>query len=306
MSDTHRATDRAASKAADLGATSSNRRQVEGGEVDVGKVADIGRLQRLVVRLRAPDGCPWDREQTLEDLRAYILEETHEVATAIDGEDATELAEELGDLLFQVVFASRLGEEAGTFDLGRVIDGIEGKMIERHPHVFGEERLADATAVRRSWEQRKVEKDPRRSLLAGVPRSLPSLTAAYRLTQKAAGVGFDWPDVGGVLAKVREELEEVEEVLDERPGDGGDGAEAGRERLREEVGDLLFAVANLARHLELDPEAALARTNDKFRRRFGAIEEALAVKGRDLTSADLDELDREWEKAKAAEGRRLS
>jgi MazG family protein len=272
---------------------------------------DIGELHRLIVRLRAPDGCPWDREQTLGDLRAYLLEEAHEVAAAIDAGDLDELAGELGDLLFQVVFIARLGEEAGAFDLARVIDGIRAKMIERHPHVFGDERLEDAAAVRRTWERRKLERrgedGARRSLLAGVPASLPALTAAYRITQKAAGVGFDWPDAAAVLEKVREELAEVEEVLDgdahgEVAGDGEAeerGRERpGRERLKEELGDLLFAVANLARHLGVDPEAALAAGNLKFRRRFEGVEERFARRGRSLAEASLEEMDREWEAEK--------
>jgi len=270
---------------------------------------DIGELHRLIVRLRAPDGCPWDREQTLGDLRAYLLEEAHEVAAAIDAGDLDELASELGDLLFQVVFVARLGEEAGAFDLARVIDGIRTKMVERHPHVFGDERLEDAAAVRRTWERRKLERreeeGDRRSLLAGVPASLPALTAAYRITQKAAGVGFDWPDAAGVMEKVREELAEVEEVLD---GDAGEGEaepgreRPGRERLKEELGDLLFAVANLARHLGVDPEAALAAGNLKFRRRFEGVEERFARRGRSLAEASLEEMDREWEAEKRRRG----
>jgi len=222
---------------------------------------DLQKLLDLVARLRAPDGCPWDREQKLADIRAYFLEEAHEVAGAIDGGDWGELAEELGDLLFQIAFIGRLAEEAGAFSLSQVIDRVHHKMVTRHPHVFGDEVLADAQAVRQAWERRKLREEPgRASLLAGVPASLPALLAAYRLTQKAAGVGFDWPDAGAVLAKVDEETAELREALA-----GGD-----REALREEVGDLLFTLANLARKLDLDPEAALAAANLKFRRRFAA------------------------------------
>ncbi len=255
------------------------------------KIADIEKLRRLVRRLRAPDGCPWDRKQTLVDVRAYLLEEAHEAAAAIDGGLADEVAEEMGDLLFQVVFVAQLAEEDGSFDLATVIDGIHHKMVERHPHVFGGETLADAAAVVQSWERRKAEKNRGgRSVLAGVAPTLPALTAAYRLTQKAAGVGFDWTSAREVLAKVEEELGEVEECLDT----GGD-------KLREEVGDLLFSVANLARHLGIDPEGALAAGNRKFIRRFTAVEERLEGLGRRLAEASLDEMEAQWQEVKAAE-----
>ena len=265
--------------------------------------AALESLMALVARLRAPDGCPWDREQTLDSVRAYLLEEAHELAAAIDEDDGEDdggaLVEELGDLLFQGVFIARLGEEAGRFDLAQALRGIEAKMIERHPHVFGSDRLADATSVRGAWERRKAAAKPAdRSLLAGVPGSLPALTAAYRLTQKAAGVGFDWPDVDGVLDKIHEELGEVQTALTDHRATPDAESEAA---VRDEVGDLLFAVANLARHLDLDPEAALAQTNGKFRRRFAAIETSLAAQGGDLAEAGLEILDREWERAKADE-----
>ena len=265
---------------------------------------DLARLADLVARLRAPDGCPWDREQTLPDLRAYLLEEAHEAAAAIDRADPQALADELGDLLFQVAFLVSLGEESGGPPLGEVIDRIESKMIDRHPHVFGGERLADARAVRQAWERRKLraEDHGRESLLDGAAAaSMPALLAAYRLTQKAAGVGFDWPDAGAVLAKLDEELAEVRAEL-ARDG-GAPEAETGRARLREELGDLLFAAANLARHLELDPEAALAGANLKFRRRFAAVEAGLAERGRPLEEATLEEMDELWERAKERERR---
>lgn len=259
--------------------------------------ADIGKLQDLVTRLRAPDGCPWDREQGLADLRAYVLEEAHEVAAAIDGGDASELLEELGDLLFQVVFIAHLNAETKAFDLQAVIDAIHTKMVDRHAHVFGDEHLADANAVRRTWEERKLTQEGApRSLLAGVPRSLPALTASYRITQKVAGVGFDWSDAREVLDKIREELREVEEALDQADDDGSSSA-----KVQEEIGDLLFAVSNLARFQKLDPEAALAAANLKFRRRFQAVEEALADRGRSLKDATLEEMDREWDTVKERE-----
>ena len=246
------------------------------------------RLIDLVARLRAPDGCPWDREQGAADLRAYLLEEAHEVAAAIDTGDWGELAGELGDLLFQIAFLVRLAEERGAFDLEKVVAGIQAKMVARHPHVFGGETLADARAVREAWERRKLREPGRESLLAGVPPSLPALLAAYRLTQKAAGVGFDWPEAQAVLAKIDEEVAELRDALGQEE----------QEKVTEEIGDLLFTIANLARKLDVDPEAALAAANRKFRRRFEQIERRLAEQGRTADEASLDEMDALWDEAK--------
>jgi len=259
-----------------------------------------------VARLRAPDGCPWDREQSLSDVRAYLLEEAHETAAAIDSGDWAELAEELGDLLFQTAFIGRLAEEAGAFRLAEAVDGVHAKMVERHPHVFqagdaGDtgEVLADAEAVRQAWERRKLRQNPKKtSLLSGVSASLPALLAAYRLTQKASGVGFDWPDATAVLAKVEEETAELQAALAGTPGAGG-GVD--KEAVREELGDLLFTLANLARKLDLDPEAALAAANLKFRRRFAAVESGLAERGKSPADATLEEMDALWEKVKEGE-----
>ncbi|MEO8277117.1 MAG: nucleoside triphosphate pyrophosphohydrolase [Thermoanaerobaculia bacterium] len=266
---------------------------------------DLSRLTGLVARLRAEDGCPWDREQTLPDLRAYLLEEAHEVAAALDSGDRIGLTGELGDLLFQVAFLARLLEEESGFSLARALDAVEAKMIARHPHVFGGETLADARAVREAWERRKVRDSSgaageRRSLLDGATSaSLPALVAAYRLTQKAAGVGFDWKGAADVVAKLDEEVLEVKELL--APGGEGRGPEATRRRQAEEIGDLLFTVANLARHLEIDPEGALAAANLKFRRRFAAIESGLAEEGKNLADATLDEMEAFWQAAKRSE-----
>ena len=266
---------------------------------------DLAPLLELVRRLRAPDGCPWDRRQRFGDVRAYLLEEAHEAATALDRRDLDDLAGELGDLLFQVVFLMVLGEEASAFDAAGVIRRIHAKMVERHPHVFGDEgergSLASAEEVRDAWEVRKLrarqsdgEDDPEAaSLLAGVSPSLPALLGAYRMTQKAAGVGFDWRAPEDVLAKVDEELAELRESLD-RPADDEDRGAA----VREEVGDLLFTVVNLARKLDLDPEAALAETNLKFRRRFARVEAGLAAEGRRLDQASLEEMEAHWAAAK--------
>ena len=256
---------------------------------------DLQKLVDLVARLRAPDGCPWDREQTLPDIRAYLLEEAHEGAAAIDSGDRAALAGELGDLLFQVAFLARLAEEAGDFALADPLAAVEAKMIARHPHVFGGEALADARAVREAWERRKVregaktESGERKSLLDGATAaSLPQLVAAYRLTQKAAGVGFDWPDPEAVLAKLDEETAELRQALGQQDKDA----------MREEIGDLFFTLANLARKLDIDPEAALAGTNLKFRRRFEQVERGLAEQGKSAAEATLAEMDALWEGTK--------
>lgn len=292
---------------------------------------DLAPLDNLVARLRAPDGCPWDREQRLADLRGYLLEEAHEAAAAIDAQDLEALRGELGDLQFQIVFLAALAREAGGFGLADVLAEIHAKMVARHPHVFAAdgERLADAAAVRSAWEKRKArEKDPEASLLAGVKDSLPALLAAYRLTQKAAGVGFDWPHAAAVLAKIDEELAELRAALtaaspsaaaaiDDTPGAAvalaampvsaepttPSEAPATRQRdaLGEEVGDLLFSVANLARHLGFDPETLLAATNRKFRRRFEHVERGLRERGRRLDESDLVEMDELWNEAKLRE-----
>lgn len=288
-------------------------------------MADLGKLLALIARLRGPGGCPWDRDQTLADLRAYLVEEAHETAAAIDavvhaasstgtGQAAAAeaigrhsaadptwqaLAGELGDLLFQAAFVASLAEESGAFTAAEAIDRVHAKMVERHPHVFppaagGErEELPDAEAVSRVWERRKLERGDGESLLAGVPASLPALLAAYRMTQKAAGVGFDWPDAAAVLAKLDEERAELAEALEP-----GAGEEADRAAVREEIGDLLFTAANLARKLGVDPEAALAATNAKFRRRFAYIEARLAESGRHPDQAELAEMDTLWQEAK--------
>jgi nucleoside triphosphate diphosphatase len=255
--------------------------------------SDLRRLVELVARLRAPEGCPWDREQGLSDLRAYLLEEAHETAAAIDAGDWDALAGELGDLVFLAAFVARVAEESGGFTIEEVLDRAAAKIVERHPHVFGGERLPDADSVRRAWESRKAREarqvEPDRSHLAGVPASLPALLAAYRLSQKAAGIGFDWPQAEAVLAKVDEEIAELRTAL---------APDGGRQAVFEEVGDLLFTVANLARKLGLDPEAALAAANRKFRRRFAAVERRLADRGGSLESATREELERLWEAAK--------
>ena len=257
----------------------------------------IADLSALVKRLRGPDGCPWDREQRLADLRAYLLEEAHEVAAAIDSGDWAELRSELGDLLFQVVFIAELADESSAFDLQEVSRGIEAKMVARHPHVFGSERLSNAEEVHRAWEQRKLSAKPSSwSVLEGLPESLPSLLTAYRMTQKAAGVGFDWPDVTSVLDKVDEELKELRQEID-----GAVARQGRQEAVFEEIGDLLLTMANLARHLEIDPEAALASSNRKFRRRFRALEREFEAGPSSLADASIEEMEAVWQKVKGQE-----
>lgn len=266
---------------------------------------ELRRLIELVARLRSPDGCPWDREQRLPDVRAYLLEEAHELAVAVDAAVTTgdwdEIRGEAGDLLFQVAFLLQLAEEEGAFEAGEVLRGIHEKMVARHPHVFGEAEAADAEAVSRLWETRKArERGEDGSLLDGVPPTLPALLAAYRLSQKAAGVGFDWPSAEAVLEKVDEETDELREAMRDT-GDGDRTQEERHRRLAEEVGDLLFTVANLARKLGLDPEAALAGANAKFRRRFQHIERELRRRGRELGETDLETLERLWQEIKERE-----
>jgi len=251
----------------------------------------LSRLDRLVEHLRSANGCPWDRQQSIEDLRAYLLEEAHEVAAAIDEGNWQELEGELGDLLFLIVFCARLGAERRELTIHSVIDRVEAKMVARHPHVFGGDRLADAQAVRHSWERRKLAEESRPgSMLDGVANSLPALVSTYRMSQKAAGVGFDWSHSTAVLDKVDEELAELRTEIES-------GTAAGR---REEIGDLLFSLANLARHLNIDPEGALAASNLKFRRRFAWIETALATTGRTPAEAEMEELESLWREAKGS------
>jgi len=259
---------------------------------------DITRLIEIMAALRTPGtGCPWDLEQTFETIAPYTLEEAYEVADAIARGDLDHLRDELGDLLLQVVFHARMAEEQGRFDFGDVVDSITTKLIRRHPHVFADEHGRTAEAVKGLWERIKAEEKAERGevagtgALAGVPVSLPALTRALKLQNKAGQVGFDWNDPRAVLAKIREEADEIEAALD-----GGDGAGTAAE-----VGDLLFAVVNLARHVQADPEGVLRATNAKFERRFAAIEQALAARGRTPKDATLAEMDALWDEAKAAE-----
>lgn len=246
-------------------------------------------LIAIMARLRAPGGCPWDREQTHRSIRKYVIEEAYEVAEAIDRDDPAELCAELGDLLLQVVFHAEMAREAGRFAIDDVCRGIVEKMRRRHPHVFGDVEVDDAAHVVRNWEEiKKRERGADASVIDGVPRALPALQRAERIGEKAARVGFDWPDVGGVLAKVEEERAELAEAM----------ASGERDRIAAELGDLLLATANLARKLDLEPEQALSAAVDRFEDRFRRLERGVRDDGADMRALSPEALDLRWERAK--------
>jgi ATP diphosphatase len=262
---------------------------------------DIARLIEIMAALRTPvTGCPWDLEQNFETIAPYTIEEAYEVADAIARGDLHDLRDELGDLLLQSVYHARLAEEQGAFSFGDVVEAVTAKMIRRHPHVFPDENGKLAEAKSGFWERIKAEEKAERAArgkveptgaLAGIPVGLPALTRALKLQEKAGRVGFDWNDPRAVLAKIREEADEIEAELD-----AGDKAKTAAE-----VGDLLFAVVNLARHLDADPESIVRATNAKFERRFASIEAALMARGKKPQDATLEEMDALWDEAKAAE-----
>lgn len=279
---------------------------------------DIARLLEIMAALRAPEGgCPWDLEQDFRSIAPYTLEEAHEVADAIERGDMDDLCEELGDLLLQVVFLARIAEEEGKFDFGAVVEAITKKLIRRHPHIFGDGDAKTAGMVKAVWDRIKAEEKAERAarrakaglpppptgLLASVPRGLAPFDRAIRLQAKAGTVGFDWNDPRAVLAKIREELDEVEAELDAAEAATGAGAAvlAAPARQEEELGDVLFAVANLARHLKLDPDTALRRANEKFRKRFNHIEDTLTARGQTFADVTLDEMEAIWQAAKRRE-----
>ena len=262
---------------------------------------DIGALIDIMAALRTPGtGCPWDLEQNFATIAPYTIEEAYEVADAIARGDRDDLRDELGDLLLQVVFHARMAQEEGAFDFGDVVLAITEKLLRRHPHVFGDARGLKVEAVNELWERIKAQEKAAQvengrpgeaGALAGVPVALPALTRALKLQQKAGKVGFDWNDPRAVLSKIREEADEIEAALD------GDH----RDAIGHEVGDLLFAAVNLARHVKADPESVLRATNQKFERRFASIERALASQGKSPREATLEEMDALWDAAKEAE-----
>jgi MazG family protein len=287
------------------------------------------RAVSIMERLRAPGGCPWDREQTFDSIKPYTLEETYEVLEAIDNRDWPELAGELGDLLLQVLFYAEMAKEQASFSIDDVLERLSTKLINRHPHVFGHVKADTSAEVKRNWEALKVEerkksrndgqdaarsKTEKPSALAGISSAMPALLEAYKLSSRAAGAGFDWPTVEGLFDKLSEETDELREHLKEFPAPGprpqgrgmaGSGRTAVPEplqaRLEEEVGDLLFVLVNVARYLSVDPESALRKTNRKFRRRFQWMEDRLRETGRSAEQASMDELEALWQQAKAQE-----
>ncbi len=258
----------------------------------------VDRLVAIMDRLRDPGGCPWDREQTLETLSGYLLEEAYEVVDAVHAGAPAALREELGDLLLQIVFMARVAREKRWFDLDAVCDAISDKMVRRHPHVFGDRQVSGSGEVIRNWEEIKRSEngsEEPRSLLDGVPAALPGLLKAFRMTEKAAAVGFDWERPEDVVEKLEEEVAELRAAVGEDAGED-------RGRVREELGDVLFAMANLARHLGVEPETALQEANAKFRRRFEGVESRIGASGRAVAEVDIEELDRVWDEVKGEEG----
>jgi nucleoside triphosphate diphosphatase len=261
-------------------------------------MSDADRLQcllEIMARLRDPErGCPWDRAQDFASIAPYTIEEAYEVAEAIAENDMAALKDELGDLLFQVVFHARMAEEQGAFVFADAVAAISDKMLRRHPHVFGDAAIADAAAQTAAWEahkaqEREAKSDDPQSALDGVGIALPALTRAEKIQKRAARVGFDWPEAAPILDKIEEEIGELRAEL----------ADGGKAAIEDELGDLLFAVANLARHLEIDPETALRNATRKFERRFRRVEALLAENGRTPAESTLDEMEAQWRQAKA-------
>jgi ATP diphosphatase len=281
------------------------------------------RAVAIMERLRAPGGCPWDREQTFDSIKPYTLEETYEVLEAIDNRDWDELPGELGDLLLQVLFYSEMAKEQGSFSIDDVLDRLSSKLVDRHPHVFGDTKADTSTEVKRNWEALKVEERQKRlgktsahapSILAGISSSMPSLLEAHKLSSRAAQIGFDWPDMEGLFDKLGEETAELRQLLRDFPAPGplpegrgvaGSGRQAISEDLRmgleEEVGDLFFVLVNIARYLSVDPESALRKANRKFRRRFQWMEQRLQERGAAPERVSMDELESLWQQAKHEE-----
>lgn len=280
-----------------------------------------------MVRLRAPGGCPWDREQTFDSIKRYTLEETYEVLEAIDNRDWPELTAELGDLLLQVLFYAEMAREEGRFSIDDVLDALSNKLISRHPHVFGDVKADDAHTVLKNWEELKArERDEKRGsqqpgqkkdepppLLDDISSKMPALLEANKIGSRVARVGFDWPDIQGLFEKLEEETHELQEHIPHipnapsgalQPGNGAKMPEAVQARVEDEVGDLFFVLVNIARRLSVDPELALRKTNRKFRTRFGRMEEQLRKQGKTLEESSLEEMEHLWQQAKKLENNR--
>jgi len=256
---------------------------------------ELEKLLLLMARLRGPEGCPWDREQTMSSLRPFILEEAYELVEAINGGETESIREELGDLLLEIVFVNQIAAERKTFGMDEVIRGIHDKLVRRHPHVFETERVSSADRALERWEEIKErEKEKKDSVLDGVPRSLAALARAQKIATRAARAGFDWKSADEVRAKLDEELEELNEAV----------ASGSSAAVEEEMGDVLFALVNLARHLDVDAEVALSAAIEKFSERFKYLESALQTQGRSVSDADMEELDLLWENAKNQTQRR--
>ena len=277
--------------------------------------AKFERAVAIMARLRAPGGCPWDREQTFDTIKRYTLEETYEVLEAIDNRDWSELPAELGDLLLQVLFYAEMAKEEGRFAIDDVLDALSNKLISRHPHVFGDVEARDSAQVLKNWEALKLQEKRKdlpsdgqpEPLLAGVSSKMPALQEAHKISSRAAHVGFDWPEIGGLFEKLSEETRELEEHVQNIPSADSSKHEklkvpAGlAEKIEDEIGDLFFVLVNIARYLSIDSESALRHTNRKFRRRFGWMEEQLRRQGRTLEQATLDEMETLWQHAKTME-----
>lgn len=257
----------------------------------------FAKLARIMARLRAPGGCPWDRKQNFDTIKSYLLEETYEVMDAIDQRDWPGLAGELGDLLLQPVFFAEMAREENLFTISDSLEAINKKLVRRHPHVFGDASADTAEDVKQRWEEIKKQEKTERgaatdgSILDDVPRSLPALVEAEKISQKAADAGFEWPNIGGVLEKLQEEVEELAGAR--RSGD--------QEHIQDEIGDLLFTLVNLARFLKVDPEQALRKTNARFRRRFAHVEERIAASGNAFSETPLERMEEFWQEAKRSE-----
>jgi len=270
---------------------------------------EFTRLVEIMALLRSPEGCPWDREQTIDSLKPFVLEETYEVLEAIDGHDHPALCEELGDFLFEAVFLAQMEAEAGHFTIADALTGISDKLVRRHPHVFarteGDAPIDTADKVLTRWEEIKRQERglvkneaKKKTLLSGIPATLPALLRAYEIGIRAKSVGFDWNKVSAVIDKIQEEVDELREVV-------AGGIAPSAEHAEEEMGDLLFTIAHLSRQLGIEPETALRKANDKFTKRFGSMEGAVEASGRTMSDMTLDELEAQWQVAKLATDRQV-